>query len=372
MYAARSFRSALFGALAIASLAACGDNPAGPNTDELDVTKVAQAQAEVQAAMNVPAIYSLVGDFNGGISMNVVPEVGASASLSPLDGATSQGARIRAAAKAALAATGPSFAVAGPDEAAPWYVDPSLWGYTFVKDPVSGELAVDESRTDAPDRGVRIVLYQRTGPETFSNTVVGALDVIDSSTTTMSVARINIYNTQDQLVGSFRDTQTETGTTTKTVASTFHGTFGVAPKTFVVADTMTGTITESDTEYSSNLRWRSISKAAFANAEFSMLVTGLDLGAEGESGEAEIIYIMGGHTTRMVTVNSSTVVANIYIDGELVATVVEGDDDLRGPNGGTVSPRVEQYLMAVSAASMYLPNATAIRFAVMMSLPYFF
>lgn len=374
MFAVRSLRMFAGAAVLATALAACSDNPAGLDQSELDATEVAAQEAQLESALNVPVLYSLLGESSSSVSLSVAPApVNASASLDPLGAVRSNGTLFRQAVKAAL--SGPMFAVANPGEDASWYIIPEVWGQTYVRDADTGEYVWDDARTDAPARGIRIVLYQRTGLETFSNTVVGALDLIDSSTTTSQVGRINLYDAQDRLVATFRETNTETGAETRTVNATFTGTFGVSPKTFVVADTMTGTVTETATTYSSNLRWRSISKATFINAERSMLIEGLDLGSEEDTGSLEFTIVMGEHTTRMVasSTGANAGTAQIYIDGTLVAKSVETatGTEMRAPNGGEVSPRVRSYLTAVFMAAARLPDATVLRLVIAFVMPYF-
>ena len=374
MFAVRSIRTLAGAAVLATALTACSDNPAGIDPSKLDASEVMQADAQLETALNVPVLYSLLGDATSSVSLSVAPApMNASASLDPLGAVRSNGTLFRQAVKAAL--SGPMFAVANPGEDANWYIIPEVWGQTYVRDAATAEYVWDDARTDAPARGIRIVLYQRTGMETFSNTVVGALDLIDSSTTTSQVGRINLYDAQDRLVATFRETNTETGVETRTVNATFTGTFGVSPKTFVVADTMTGTVTETSTTYSSNLRWRSISKATFMNAERSMLIEGLDLGSEEDSGSLEIVILMGEHTTRMVasSTGANAGTAQIYIDNTLVAKSVETVDgiEMRAPDGGEVSPKVRSYLTAVFMAAGRLPDATVLRLVIAFVMPYF-
>ena len=374
MFAVRSIRTLAGAAVLATALTACSDNPAGIDPSNLDATEVAQAEAQLESALNVPVLYSLLGESSSSVSLSVAPApMNASASLDPLGAVRSNGTLFRQAVKAAL--SGPMFAVANPGEDANWYIIPEVWGQTYVRDAATAEYVWDDSRTDAPARGIRIVLYQRTGMETFSNTVVGALDLIDSSTTTTQVGRINLYDAQNRLVATFRETNTETGVETRTVNATFTGTFGVSPKTFAVADTMTGTVTETATTYSSNLRWRSIAKATFMNAERSMLIEGLDLGSEEDSGSLEIVILMGEHTTRMVasSTGANAGTAQIYIDNTLVAKSVETatGTEMRAPDGGEVSPKVRSYLTAVFMAAARLPDATVLRLVIAFVMPYF-
>jgi hypothetical protein len=374
MFAVRSIRMLAGAAVLATALTACSDNPAGLDPSELDATEVAAQEAQLESALNVPVLYSLLGESSSSVSLSVAPApLNASASLDPLGAVRSNGTLFRQAVKAAL--TGPMFAVANPGEDASWYIIPEVWGQTYVRDAATGEYMWDDTRTDAPARGIRIVLYQRTGLETFNNTVVGALDLIDSSTTTSQVGRINLYDAQNHLVATFRETNTETGVETRTVNATFTGSFGVSPKTFVVADTMTGTVTETATTYSSNLRWRSISKATFMNAERSLLIEGMDLGADEDTGSLELRILMGEHTTRMVAsstgANAGTV--QIYVDDALVAKSVETATgaELRAPNGGVLSPKVQSYLTAVFMAAARLPDATVLRVVIAFVMPYF-
>ena len=376
MFAVRSIRMLAGAAVLATALAACSsDNPAGLDPSALDATEVAAQEAQLQSALNVPVLYSLLGESGSSVSLSVAPApLNASASLDPLDAVRSNGTLFRKAVDAAL--DGPMFAVANPGESADWYIAPEVWGQTYVRDASTGEYVWDDARTDAPARGIRIVLYQRTGLETFNNTVVGALDLIDSSTTTSQVGRINLYDAQNHLVATFRETNTETGVETRTVNATFTGTFGVSPKTFVVADTMTGTVTETATIYTTNLRWRSISKATFMNAERSMLFEGLDLGADGDTGSLEFTILMGEHTTRMVasSTGANAGTAQIYIDDTLVAKSVETatGTQMRAPDGGEVSPRVRSYLTAVFMAAARLPDATVLRLVISFVLPFFY
>lgn len=371
MLVARSHRSA-FAALAVAALAAaCSDNnPTGIDTDDLDPAVATQVAAQVQTALQEPVLFSLFGEGGSGVLLSpavspltVSAMVGTTDAADPLAGTRSDGAMYRQVLRAAIAAAGPMLAVAEPGDEADWYVEPTVWGRTYAKDPVTGARYWDESRTDAPARGVRIVLYQRTAGEEFNNTVVGALDVIDSSSTTEQVGRINVYNGASQLVGSFRETVQKTPST---MSATFGGTFGIAPRIFVVADTMSGSYTVSGTDTTTNLRWRSVSKADFARAEVSFLVTGMNLGDETAlPATAEFQITLGDHTTRIVgtgALGDAGGTADIYIDGKLAARLVnDSDDPLRGPNGGAVHPRVRQYLTAAMMAAAHLPNALVVR-----------
>ena len=375
MFAVRSIRMLAGAAVLATALTACSsDNPAALDPSTLDATEVAAQEAQLETALNVPVLYSLLGESSSSVSLSVAPApLNASASLDPLGAVRSNGTLFRQAVKAAL--SGPMFAVANPGEDANWYIAPEVWGQTYVRDASTGEYVWDDARTDAPARGIRIVLYQRTGLETFSNTVVGALDLIDSSTTASQIGRINLYDAQSRVVATFRETNTETGVETRNVNATFAGTFGVSPRTFVVADTMTGTVTETATTYSSNLRWRSVSKATFINAERSMLIEGLDLGSEEDTGSLEFTIVMGEHTTRMVATSTgaNAGTAQIYIDDTLVAKSVDTIDgpEMRAPDGGEVSPRVRSYLAAVFMAAARLPDATVLRLVIAFVMPYF-
>lgn len=371
MLVARSHRNA-FAALVIAAtaLTACSDNPAGVDTDDLDPAIASQVQTQIQTALQEPVLFSLFGDGQSGIALAPAGSpLATSAALAatdvadPLAGLRSNGALYRQVLRAAIASSGPMLALAEPGDAAEWYIEPEAWGRTYVKDPATGERYWDETRTDAPARGVRIVLYQRTAGEEFNSTVVGALDVIDSSSTTERVGRINVYNGASQLVGTFRETSM---TTESTMSATFGGTFGIAPRTFVVADTMSGSFTVSGTDTTTNLRWRSVSKADFADAEVSFLVEGMNMGDETSlPTAAEFQIVLGEHTTRIVgtgAMGGEGGTADIFIDGDLVARVVNDDSDpLRGPNGGAVDPKVRQYLTAALIAAAHVPNALVVR-----------
>lgn len=366
MLVARSLRNAFAALLVVVPAVACSDNgPTGVDTDDLDPAVASQVQSQIQTALAVPAIYSLFGDAESGVSFaRSASPLPVSAALAAVDGADplaglpSDGARYRRVVRAALAVAGPVLAVAEPGEAADWYIEPAAWGQTWVKDPETGERYVDDTRSDAPARGVRIVLYQRTSNGAFTNTVVGALDVIDSSSTTEQVGRINIFNADDQLVGTFRETAQETETT---MSATFAGQFGTAPRIFVVADTMSGTISATG---ATNLRWRSVSKADFAHAEVSFLVQGLDTSDETAlPAAAEFQIVLGEHTTRIVgtgAMGDEGGTADVFIDDALVARVTAAGD-LVGPSGGAVNQRVEQYLTAAMIAAAHVPNALVVR-----------
>lgn len=373
MSAVRFSRNAFSLIALCTTLAACGgDDPTGLDGDALDVTEVTQQQAEILEALEAPVLYSILGSMDSELSLSfqsqplVVGEPVVTLDRARPLGMASNGSALRAAVRAALASSGIQANAAEPGEEAEWFVDPEVWGNTYTKN-AEGFYEWDANRTDAPARGVRIVLYQRTGVDTHNATVVGSLDAIDSSTTAMTVGRINIRDAQGQLVGSFRETSSRTGTGTVTVSETFTGTLGVAPKVFTVADTISGTETETADDYSTNLRWRSVTKAPFANAEMSMLITGLDYGDETEA-SSETIITIAGRTTRMTATSSAQGVttSRVYIDDDLVATITYNheteEETVEGPNGGELSQKVEQYLTAVTHTAAVLPNALVLRF----------
>lgn len=367
----RVLRASALPALTLAAFTACSDGPAG-NDDALDLEAVQAQQVLLAEALSAPVLHSLFGSFEGGLDFGRSPSF-ARASLAPADplaGVTSDGTSMREVMRAVLPATSAS-ALEGEGA----YVPVAQWGRTYVKDDVNGGgLRWDPNRTDAPARGIRIVLYQRTGPETFSNTAVGALDVIDSSTTGLTLGRLNLYDAGGQLVGTFRETSTSMAETATSMTATFTGVVGVAPKTFTVADTMSGTVTHTATGMTTNLRWRSIGKANFTDAQRSMLVNGMDLGSETESGTAEMEIRLGGHVTKIVGSGTPDGVGGevkFYIDGRHVATSHAMSQDLRSPDGGVVSPRVQTYLMHVLMAAMRIPDSLMVRFLVLMHIPFF-
>jgi hypothetical protein len=366
----RALRTPALPALVLASLAACSDGPTG-NDDALDTDAVQAQQVLMREALSVPVLYSLFGSMDSEIEFGRGPSFARTTleSADPLSGVTSDGTSMRDVMRAVLPATQ---ATAAEGEGA--YVPVAQWGRTYVKDNVNGGMRWDESRTDAPARGVRIVLYQRTGPETFGNTPVGALDVIDSSTTQLTLGRLNLYDGGGQLVGTFRETSTSMAETATSMTATFTGTVGVAPKTFTVADTMSGAVTQTASGMTTNLRWRSIGKANFTNAQRSLTVTGMDLGSDSESGTAEWEITVGGHVTKIVGSGSPDGVTGdtrIYIDGKHVASADAMSQELRSPNGGTVSPKLQMYLMHVLMTAFQIPDSLLVRFIVLMHIPFY-
>ena len=363
----RSSTFRIFPVLALAAFAACSDGPTG-NTPPLDLEQVQAQDALIQQALSAPVLHSLFG----GLEME--PGFGAAPALSraAVDGnETFASARAREGGmREAVRAAIPSATLA---EGESWYVQPEQWGRTFVKDPVNGGVMWDPNRTDAPARGVRIVLYQRTGPDTYSNSPVGALDIIDSSTTEMQVGRLNLYDGGGQLVGSFRETATVMTDATTSLTATFTGTVGIAPRTFTVADTMSGSATHTATGTRTNLRWRSVNRANFTQAEFALLITGMDLGSAEETGTGEMSITLGEHVTRLVGAGSSSGVAGdtrIYNDGTHVATADGDTGEWRSPTGGQVAPRVQTYVMHVMMAAMRIPNSLMLRLLVLMMIPF--
>lgn len=352
-----------FAALA-AVLTACSDNPAGPS-GSLDVSQVEQAHTEVMRALEVPALYSLVGsvDADAFAAPRTAPlDLGALRPTRTADGMRMSGATLHKAVRTALNEAGFADA-AEPGELDSWYVDPGLWGDTYVKD-ADGFLEVDPNRTGAPDRGVRIALYQRMATGNFSGTIVGWLDVIDSSTTASMIGRVNVVSAAGATVATFRATSSETGATTLTVSETFTGTLGVAPRVITVADTISGTRAADGS--SATLRWHSVSKAPFANVAYDLLATGYD-DDSGEAADADLSITVGVHTTRIegaYAVGSDDGVTNIYIDDDLVARItydpLTEETEVTGPNGGEVPQRTQQYLGAVLLIAGTLPNALAL------------
>lgn len=364
----RALRTASLTAFALSAAAACSDGPTG-NDAALDLDAVQAQQVLIREALNAPVLYSLFG------SMDDVVEFGSRASFArtalesgdALAGVTSDGTSIRDVMRAVMPA-----ASSGAFEGA--YVPAEQWGRTYVKDDVNGGLRWDPSRTDAPARGIRVVLYQRTGPETFSNTAVGALDVIDSSTTALTVGRLNLFDAAGQQVGTFRETATSMAETATSMAATFTGNVGVAPRTFTVADTMSGTVTQTATGMTTNVRWRSIGRADFTSASRSLTVTGMDLGSDSESGTAEWEVTLGGHVTKLVGSGSPdglTGDTRIYIDGRHVASADADSEELRTPSGGEVSPKLQMYLLHVLMTAMRIPDSLMVRFLVLMHVPFY-
>ena len=360
MFDVRFSRKSIAGALALTVfLGACsGDDPVGPGSGSLDRNQVMQAQSQLQGALEVPVIYSLIGTPTADASFapaTALRAVDASIAVKSSGAFRIDGAQFNRAVRGILAS--PTFA-AGPDERSDWYVDPELWGNTYVKDAQTGMLEVDASRNDAPARGVRITLYQRTATGNFTNTAVGTLDLIDSSTTAQMIGHVVLRDLANNVVGTFKATSSETGTTTLTISETFTGTFGVAPKTFTVADTISGTTSADGSN--SNLRWHTVSKAPFANVEYDLLATGYDRDEE-SAGQVTMKVTVAGHTTRVEGAaalgGSGTV--NVYIDDDLVAKInYDADDDetITGPNGGQVSQQVTQYLAASYGVMGLMPN----------------
>lgn len=355
--------------LAVA-LTACGsDDPTGPG-GSLNPTAVAEARTEMESALDAPVIYSLLGEPGMSASLALkgrLLDVNGATTSQDFDGPTAAGisAAVRTILKSGMLAN----AVAEPNEREDWYVDPELWGKTYVKYGPD-DFRWDPNRTGSPARGVRVALYQRTGISTHNNTIVGWLDVMDSSTTTGLIGRIDILDAEMTEVATFRATSSETeatGGTSFTVSETFTGTLGLAPEQFVVADTISGT-RSADGE-SANLRWHSVSKADFAGVSYSLLVTGWD-DASGESAEAEIEITVGGHTTRIEGAGAVNGDGNtdIFIDDQLVAKVTYDaeteEETITGPNGGQVSQQVEQYVTAVFGVLHVLPNPLILHFVV--------
>lgn len=365
----RALRASALSALALAALAACSDGPTG-NDDAFDLDAVQAQQVLLTEALSAPVLHSLFGSMDMGLDFGRgVQSLAPLSRSSALSAGGGDGAGLRGALRSVVPTASASVTVGEGS-----YVPTEQWGRTYVKDNVNGGMKWDASRTDAPARGVRIVLYQRTGPDTFSDTPVGALDVIDSSTTELTVGRLNLYDAAGQPVGTFRETSTSMAETATSMTATFTGTVGIAPKTFTVADTMSGTVTHTATGTTTNLRWRSIGKANFTDAQRSMLVNGMDLGSEGESGTAEMEIRLGGHVTKIVGSGTPDGVggeAKIYVDGKHVATVDGDSQELRSPGGGAVSPKLQTYLMHVVMAAMRIPDSMTVRFIVLMHMPFF-
>lgn len=296
------------GTLLVLVAAACGDST-GPG-DAFDPVETEQAAG---------AVFGVVDDNAALLALSVLGEAfsfgSAQAAISaatvalPAEAATptDRAMRLHVLAREALA-----FSVASPAGLFP----PSVIGNTYVYDPETGRYAVDSARTDAPENGVRFILYA-VDPILHQVATplneIGYVDLIDESTDTAN--RLHIV----AVVGEI--------TALDYIASAQLGGGGA---TFSAV----GSISDGSQTVEFNLTFTA--SAAGISIDYSIAVAGSDRSirlvatgdAEGVSFSLTLTITNGAETIMLVaTVAAGQIEGSITFNGQTVVTFSGDEND---------------------------------------------
>jgi hypothetical protein len=341
--------------LATLSLTACGSDSTGPRANELNVAEVEQQVSQIAPVFQNPAIASLVG--NIGFELPIYNDVRSSQPrieallahtrtivaprLVRQPSAHVQAAQVQRSAM--LAASASTFELLIPT---------SAFGRTYVRN-MYGTYVVAPSRTGAPADGIRIILYERYGDDSFGTTEVGWLDIRESVTSTTQSYTAKLSDMTGATLGEFTWTLTvsNTGTTSTGVAK---GTLGTRDRQLVFADTMKLTSTQSGGTASLAMH----TSAPFANVALHLNMPNLPLFDSPSAVTFTLGYDSGRNTVRIdATVNLATYETSsvVYLNGALIAKLDPRTGAFTNPSGGRLSAEVEAYLDAISTLSDHLP-----------------
>lgn len=292
--------------------AGCTDGTTGPGSDGPDLAATAAAVEDASSRFftnnqGVQAVNRMSPHMtDAGVAL---PPGAVLRSLDP--------ARFRGSAHKALARL-ESSVTASSSTPATAAIASELLGKTLVFDPELGRYVPDESRTDAPENGVRFILYE-LDPETHELVLplveVGHLDIVDTSTSSaLNVGLITVVEgvTLIDLATSLTATETSADVT-------LTGFISDGEETFDVDLSVTATGTEQEGSVSGDV---TMTTTTGITLELSLEATG-SLESETGTATAGLVVRHQGHViTYSVDVDQAgTITGEVEIDGAPFAVI---------------------------------------------------
>ncbi|HEU4643490.1 MAG TPA: hypothetical protein VFS44_13620 [Gemmatimonadaceae bacterium] len=343
----------LFLAAATLLLGACGTDSLLRPPQPLDAAAIQADEGQLQQVMDVPALASLIGGPGAGFPIFLrtkrTPEVLLSRAGNLL---AAHAQRVPTAAVGGVLATAIGSGA---------WIDSTLLGKTFVR--TDSGYVWDSTRTDAPANGVRVVLYERMNDGSFGGTVVGMLEMVDSSNAESGVIGIaRVFDANGASLGGWRYHDTVTGSGSNVGVATVDGALGEGSRQIVFADTLRA---DSVAGSSSPVPSFSLNTAVpFAGIAVHFRIDNFALSG-GLPVSVSLRLTSHLHELRLeetITPDDPTSDStHVYVDGTLVGLIPPGADRLVAPDGSAPPARLHDLVGEVMHLMQLLPAGLGVQ-----------